>query len=105
MNDYNRSISTGVFPTTLKLADVTPLFKKEDKQYEGNFRPVSLLPAMSKVFERLMHHDMSDYMKNKLSIFLCGFQKSMNAQNCLTFMTEMWKKAIITTLQGRQVRD
>ena len=92
--DYNYAISTGIFPSNLKLADVTPLYKKEDKHYKGNFRPVSLLAAMSKVFERLMHHEMSAYMKNKLSIFLCGFQKFMNPQNCLTFMVEMWKKAL-----------
>ena len=92
--DFNSAISTGIFPTNLKAADVAPLFKKECKQYKGNHRPVSLLAAMSKIFERLMHHQMSSYMKNKLSIFLCGFLSLMNAQNCLTFMVEMWRKTL-----------
>ena len=92
--DFNSAISTGIFPTILKLADVIPLFKNENRLYKGNYRPVSLLAAISKVFERIMHHQMSAYMKNKLSIFLCGFQKYMSGQNCLTFMVEMWKKAL-----------
>ena len=41
-----------------------------------------------------MHHQMSAYMINKLSIFLCGFRNLMNAQNCLTFMVEMWRKTL-----------
>ena len=41
-----------------------------------------------------MLNQMHEYMKKILSIFLCGFTKLMNAQNCLTFMVEKWKKAL-----------
>ena len=41
-----------------------------------------------------MHSQMHDYMKNKLSIFLCGFQELMNAQNCLTYLVETWRKGL-----------
>ena len=64
------------------------------KQFEKKFRPVSLLSAISKNFERLMLDQMHEYMIPFLSIFLCGFTKEMNAQNCLLFMVEKWRKAL-----------
>ena len=42
------------FPENLKLADVTPIFKKKDKTFVENYRPVSVLPTVSKIFERIM---------------------------------------------------
>ena len=42
------------FPENLKLADITPVFKKEDKNLAKNYRPVSFLPTLSKVFEKIM---------------------------------------------------
>ena len=47
-------ISKEKFPTRLKLADVTPLFKKLENVCKENYRPVSLLPLVSKIFERIM---------------------------------------------------
>ncbi len=92
--DFNNAVSTGLFPQSLKLADVIPLFKKGVKQSKGNHRPVSLLSSISKIFGRLMLNQMHEYMQKILSIFLCGFTKRMNAQNCLVFMVEIWKKAL-----------
>ena len=92
--DFNTAISTGVFPQQLKLADVIPLFKKNERQLKENYRPVSLLSSMSKIFERMMHTQMHNYMSKKLSIFLCAFQKFMNAQNCLLFLVETWRKGL-----------
>lgn len=45
--DYNSSVRTGVFPQNQKLADVSPIFKKDDKHLKSNYRPVSILPAIS----------------------------------------------------------
>ena len=42
------------FPSELKLADVVPAFKKEDSTLVENYRPISLLPIVSKIFERIM---------------------------------------------------
>ena len=92
--DFNTSIETGVFPKNQKLADVSPVFKKSDKHDKGNYRQVSILPALSKVTERLMSYQINDYMENKLSMFLCGFRKGMSAQNCLLFLVEKWKKCL-----------
>ena len=66
--DFNTAISTGVFPQQLKLADVIPLFKKNERQLKENYRPVSHLSSMSKIFERMMHTQMHNYM-SKSSLF------------------------------------
>ena len=91
---FNECIKIGNFPQNLKLADVSPIYKKKDKQCKENYRPVSVLSALSKVFERLLLYQMSEYMKNKLSIFLCGFRKGHSVQNSLLFMIEKWRKAL-----------
>ena len=46
--------SSRKFPSNLKLADITPIYKKKNPQAKENYRPVSVLPVLSKVFERLM---------------------------------------------------
>ena len=95
--DFNTSIKTGIFPQNQKLADVTPIYKKDGKLSKENYRPVSVLPAISKISEKLMLYQISDYMKDKLSIYLCGFRKGMSAQNCLLFMVEKWRKSLDKT--------
>ena len=92
--DFNSSITTGIFPRNQKLADVTPVFKNEVKQCKANYRPVSILPALSKILERLMTYQIEEYMKDKLSIYLCGFRKGMSAQNCLLILIEKWRKCL-----------
>ena len=95
--DFDISIKTGIFPQNQKLADVTPAFKKDEKLSKLNYRPVSVLSAISKIFEKLMLYQISDYMKDKLSIYLCGFRKGMSAQNCLLFLIENWRKCLDKT--------
>ena len=55
-NLINISFSTGIFPDSLKLAQTIPLFKKGDRQNISNYRPISILPFMSKIFEKCIHH-------------------------------------------------
>ena len=92
--DFNSSIQTGIFPQNQKLSDISPIYKNELKYFKGNYRPVSILSAISKIFEKLILYQIGNYMKDKLSIFLCGFRKGMSAQNCLLFMVEKWKKSL-----------
>ena len=74
-NSINLSIEKGCFPEELKLAEVSPIFKKIDDLVKENYRPGSVLPHLSKVFERFMHHQINDYMKDKLPKQLTGFRK------------------------------
>ena len=71
----NDCIENGVFPDDLILADVSPIFKKEDSFKKENYRPVSLLPHMSKVFERILYKQVDTFMTTKCSPYLCGFRK------------------------------
>ena len=50
-NCINSSISTGNFPDELEIADIVPVCKKEDQNYKTNYRPISLLPLISKLFD------------------------------------------------------
>ena len=79
------------FPSKLKCADLTPIFKKLDSTLKENYRPVSILPVVSKIFERLMQNQMKDYIDKYLSPYLCGYRKGFNAQYALTAMIEKWK--------------
>ena len=88
-NSINLSIEKGCFPEERKLAEVIPIFKKKYDLDEENYRPVSVLPHMSKVFERIMHHQTNDYMKDKLSKQLTGFRKNHSTQHCLSCMLEI----------------
>ena len=51
----NASITEGTFPDNLKRANVTPVHKKSDKTKKDNYRPISILPNMSKIYERVLH--------------------------------------------------
>ena len=53
-NIVNKYIDVSLFPNDLKLANVTPVFKKNDKLDLGNYRPVGILPTMSKIFEGVL---------------------------------------------------
>ena len=77
---FNNSIERSPFPDELKLADVSSLFKKEVKTFKGNYRPINVLPKVSKVFESLMDTQISSHMAPWL---LCGFRKGYNAQHAL----------------------
>ena len=91
---FNDCIQNDVFPDLLKLADVTSLHKTEEKTRKKNYRPVSVLPTVSKVFERLLDKQIIDYMTPYLSSLLCGFRKGYNAQHALVRMLEKWKTSL-----------
>ena len=82
------------FPSELKLADVIPVFKKEDPTLAKNYRPISLLPTVSKIFERIMLNQITTYMNEYLSPFLCGYRKGFSTQTALSFLIEKWKKIL-----------
>ena len=95
MHIWNEEILKGkIFPTELKCADLTPIFKKLECILVKNYRPVSILPVVSKIFERLMQKQINSYIEKKLSPYLCGFRKGYNAQYALTAMIEKWKEAL-----------
>ena len=63
----NTSLSTGVFPESLKIAKVIPVFKADKPTLFSNYRPISILPAFSKLFEKVMYSRQIDFL-NLLNI-------------------------------------
>ena len=82
------------YPDNLKLADITPVFKKKNPLNKINYRPVSVLPSISKLFEKLMQHQLVNYMENYLSPHLCGYRKGYSSHQALISLIESWKKSL-----------
>ena len=59
---FNDSSVNGVFPDSLKRTDVTPLHKKGSKSKKENYRPISKLPVISKIFERILYNQLYDFI-------------------------------------------
>ena len=93
-NLFNDVLKTGNFPDNLKLADIAPVFKKKNPLHKVNYRPVSVLPSISKVFEKLMQKQISGYINNYLSPYLCGYRKSFSSQQALMSLIENWKRVL-----------
>jgi hypothetical protein len=58
----NKSISLGIFPDRLKYAVVKPLHKKDDRSQASNYRPISMLSSLSKVFKKIMYNQLQDHL-------------------------------------------
>ena len=91
---FNDMLKTGNFPENLKLADITPIFKKKNRLHKAKYRPVSVLPCISKVFEKLMQKQISGSTSNYLSPYLCGYRKGFSSQQALLSLFENWKKVL-----------
>ena len=78
----NQMLTTGIFPDAFKLSKVIPLFKKGDSSLLVNYRPISLLPTISKVFERVIHDQMYEYFNqfNLLAEQQYGFRKQHSTE-------------------------
>ena len=93
LNDiWNKEIVTQKsFPNNLRLADMGPVFKKEDDSLLKNHRPVSILLVVSKIYERIMLKQILEYIDKHLSPHLCGYRKGYSTQTAQTSMLEKWK--------------
>jgi len=60
---FNNSLTESVIPDMLKIAKVVPIYKSDDKFSIGNYRPVSVLPTISKILERLMYNRLYEYFE------------------------------------------
>ena len=78
----NQMIETGVFPTSLKTAKTIPLYKKGDPHMPSNYRPISLLPTISKIFERVIYNQLYDHFikNNLLSEHQYGFRANHSTE-------------------------
>ena len=69
-----------------------PVFKKDDPTKAKNYRPVSVLPGVSRFFERLMHKQISFYIDPFLSPYMCGYRKGFSTQHALCLLLKNAKR-------------
>ena len=74
--------------------NITPLHKKDSRMVETNYRPISILPNLSKIYERMIHSQMSIFFENFLSKYQCGFRERFIWQQYLLVMIQKWKKCL-----------
>ena len=79
------------YPDKLKFADVSLVYKKENPLLAKNYRPVSVLPTVTKIFERLMQSQLNEHINQFLSPFLCGYRTGFSSQTALLSLIERWK--------------
>ena len=93
-NNFNNNINNGTFPSKLKIAEIMPTHKKKERILKENYRPISILPAISKIYEKLLADQLNDHFEQILSKFQCGFRRGFSSQHCLIYMIEKWKKSL-----------
>ena len=91
---FNHCIDKGEFLSDLKHADIVPVYRKNSKCEKENYRPVSILSNLSKIYERLMYNQLYDYFDNVPFPSQSGFWKGYSAQHCLLVMIEKFKETI-----------
>ena len=84
----NLSIKQSKFPSQCKIAKVTPLFKKGSKTDPKNYRPISLLPIISKIIEKVVHEQTQTFLQRSNLIFRyqSGFRKNFSTDWCLSYL-------------------
>ena len=93
-NLINHCISANAWPSLWKCSNVTPLFKKDSPADKTNYRPVSVLTSLSKIFERVQHDQMLVFSKSVLSDRLSGFLKGHSCTTALLKMTEDFRATL-----------
>ena len=94
----NKSIAQGVFPDKLKLAQVVPIFKAGDEQLVQNYRPISVLPFMSKIYEKIGANYLIDFLdsNNLLYKYQFGFRKSHSTSHAIITLVDKVSQALDT---------
>ena len=88
IKSFNICLDSGNYPDILKIAKVVPLFKKGDKTDAGNYRPISILSPINKVFEILLHRRLINFWEKSkvLSKFQFGFRKDRSTNDAITLL-------------------
>ena len=82
----NKSLSEGLFPQVMKLADVCPLFKSKNRSETNNYRPISLLLTLSKLLEKIICEKVYTFLNNTNQIYVSqyGFRSGHSCENAIS---------------------
>ena len=86
----NRSLTSGIYPDKFKISKLTPLHKKDDRTIVSNYRPISLLPTMSKIIERVMHSQLYAFLNenNLITEQQYGFRSNHSTELATLKLTD-----------------
>ena len=87
----NYCIEHCCYPSSWKKGIVTPLFKKNDEHSKVNYRPVTVLPALNNIFERLLAGQLCEFYREILSDFISAYRKFHSCETSLLRLTEDWR--------------
>ena len=85
---FNQFVTRGIYPDVLKTAKVTPLHKKGDNDVADNFRSISVLTQINKIFEKLIHVRLMNFLQKHdiLANTQFGFRKGHNTSHALNHL-------------------
>ena len=78
----------------MKYTDFIAIHKKDYKTDKESYCPISILPNLSKIYERLMYNQIYPFFDTLFSKSKCSFRKGFNAQHCLLAMIKKWRKTL-----------
>ena len=83
---FNLSLQLGQFPDPLKVAKVSPVYKKGDREQPGNYRPISVLPVLSKIFEKLVNNRLIEHLEKNDILYKhqYGFREGRSTKLAVT---------------------
>ena len=92
MESYNLSITSNTFPSSWKVARVSPPYKKNNKDNPSNFRPISILPILSKLLERHVANHLFEFLNSPglLATKQSGFRPKHSCETALHPMVDDW---------------
>ena len=88
---FNTSIETAAWRETWKRGTWTPVFKKDDRHDTSNYRPITVLPVVGKIYEKLLSKQITNFMDPILSDNLTAYRKSHSCETTLIRLVEEWK--------------
>ena len=88
----NKCFIQSNFPDLLKCAELNPIYKKSDSLQKGNYRPVSVLTIISKLYESVMNDQMTEHFIEILEDLLCAYRKGHSCQALLSKYVDDWKQ-------------
>ena len=93
---YNASLENGVVPGEWKAVNVSPIFKSGDKTSLNNYRPISILPVVAKVFEKLVHQQLHAYLRKHKILHQAqsGFRPGHTTQDVIVASVDDWRRGL-----------
>jgi hypothetical protein len=100
---FNLSLTKGIFPTSWKLANVCPIYKKAEEFLTQNYRPISLLSTIAKVFEKVVFKHLYNFFKTNFTISLwqSGF---LPGHSTVTQLIEVYDELCKAVEKGKEIR-